>query len=135
MNPNVSELFGRILSLMFSVGAQLVWALIAALIFAAKDKSWFSGAVLGFFLGPFGVLIALFVSADRSKQIYAPQPDTSIPTAHTVASLQPQFAPKPVEYRLPGRCPNCNAPLKPQTLQSPYAVCMYCGSQIEAVTV
>jgi len=49
----------------------------------------------------------------------------------------PAYAPSPprVEYRLPGRCPHCNAPVHRQELQSPYTTCIYCGSQLEATTI
>jgi hypothetical protein len=113
------------------MGTTLIFAVIAALIYAHKGKSWIGGAFLGFFLGPLGIFIALMTAGSGPKRAYAPQQMT-LPKMYTVAHASP---PARVEYRLPGRCPHCNGPVHRQELHSPYTSCPYCGSQIEATPV
>lgn len=131
MDQRIAELFATILRLGVTMGAQLIWAIIAALIMAAKGKSWIGGAMLGFFLGPFGVLITLFITPDKPRaQVYRPQPGTPVPPPPP-AQMPATPPPPPPRYRFPSRCPNCNAPLRRETQQSPYTTCVYCGSQVE----
>lgn len=138
MGLDFAELFENITRVGASVGMQVVCAVIAALIYAYKGKSWAGGAALGFFMGPFGVFIALVTSgnttAGKNKQVYAPETTNSIPQMRMVESPITPSSPKPVQYKLPSRCPSCNAPMHPQELHSPYTSCAYCGSQVEAIT-
>ena len=56
---NWADLFDNVFRAGASMGTTLVFAVIAALIYAHKGKPWIGGACLGFFLGPLGILIAL----------------------------------------------------------------------------
>ena len=130
----MTNLFDNTLKVGASMSTTLVFAVIAALIYASKGKSWVGGACLGFFMGPLGVFIALVSSGPGPKQGYKPQPMT-LPEMRT--ATVPGYAPASpkTEYRLPGRYPHCNAPVHHQELHSPYTTCPYCGSQIEATPV
>lgn len=129
---DLGELIGGIFGVSASFAVQVACAAICAAIFAAKNKSWVGGALLGFFLGPLGVFIA-FVSGgwgQRTRRVYTPSPAPSpLPPRPTNT-----YAPPParqVSYRFPGRCPNCNGPLHKKTVQSRSVSCWYCGSLIE----
>ncbi|TEU19223.1 MAG: hypothetical protein E3J25_00135 [Anaerolineales bacterium] len=123
---------GDILSALFSFRASasvpLICAVATALIYAYKGKPWVGGAFLGFFLGPFGVFIALVSGGwpRGHRRVYVPQP---LPRMRTYTEPTPR--PK-VEYRLPGRCPHCNGPIHRQQIQSGTVKCFYCGAQVEA---
>ena len=129
-----ADLFGNVFRVGASMGTTLVFAVIAALIYAHKGKPWIGGACLGFFLGPLGIFIALATSGTGSKGAYTPQSMT-LPKMRVATG--PAYAPSPprVAYRLPGRCPHCNGPVHQQELHSPYSTCPYCGSQIEAASM
>ncbi|MBN1934419.1 MAG: hypothetical protein JW934_07125 [Anaerolineae bacterium] len=137
MDLNFSELFDNIYRVGASVGTPVVCAVIAALIYAVKGKSWGGGAALGFFLGPIGVFIALANSGNNASkhkgQVYTPESTDFVPQMRTVQVPVSQPSPASLQYRLPGRCPNCNAPLRQQELHSPYTTCAHCGSQVEAM--
>ena len=130
----ITDIFDNVFKVGASMGTTLVFAVIAGLIYAAKGKPWFGGACLGFFLGPLGVFIALVSSGSGAKESYQPQQMT-LPKMRT--ATVPSYAPSlpGAQYRLPGRCPHCNAPVHGQELHSPYTTCPYCGSQIEATPV
>lgn len=134
MEMDWADTFGKLFSVGASMGTTLIFAAIAALIYASKGKSWVGGACLGFFMGPLGILIALMTSGSGSKQAYTPQHMT-LPKMRT--ATVPGYAPSSpqTKYRLPGRCPHCNAPVRHQGLHSPYTTCPYCGSQIEATEI
>ena len=137
INPfieSVAETFENMFRIGASMGTTLVCALIAALIYAHKGKSWTGGAALGFFMGPLGIFIALMTANAGPKKAYAPQPMT-LPKMRAYNGPVHTQPPRRVEYRLPGRCPHCNAPVHQQELHSPYASCPYCGSQIEAASL
>ncbi len=137
MEFRLLEAFDDIFKIGASLGTPVVCAIIAGLIYAAKGKPWSGGAALGFFLGPFGIFIALVTGGKsgrrKSRQVYTPQPVT-VPQMSAYAT--PTSTPSSItEYRLPGRCPHCNAPVHKQKMNSPYTSCLYCGSQIAAAPV
>ena len=132
------EIIGTLVGWGTSVGVQIVCAAAAALIYAYRGKSWVGGAFLGFFLGPFGILIALATGGrgKRPAQAYRPQ-DMSPPRMTGAAPMPQPPAPQPpalpeAEYRLPDRCPHCNAPLARHRPGARSVRCFYCGSTIDA---
>lgn len=130
----LGELVGGLLGVGASVGVQVACAVIAAAIFAAKGRSWVGGAFLGFFLGPFGVFIAI-VAGPWHRALQRPPSPRPVPQApppqptNTYAPPNPQ--PPPVVYRLPGRCPECNGPVYNRSSNAKSISCWYCGSLIE----
>jgi hypothetical protein len=139
---NGSEI-GQAIRALFSfgsaVGVQVVCALICAAIFYLKGKSPVGGAFLGFFLGPFGVFIAV-VSGPWPKGRWgtsshrAPQPPPAeVYTAPRPSNVYVPQAPAPPKrtYRLPDRCPNCNGPLHRKEAEASSVTCWYCGSNVE----
>ena len=130
----VGDLFENLFTVGASMGTTLIFALIAGAIYAAKGKPWFGGACLGFFMGPLGIFIALMTSGSGSTHGYKPQQMTLPKMSTATVPVSSGYVPRS-EYRLPGRCPHCNAPVRQQELNSPYGSCVYCGSQIEATAV
>ena len=80
---------------------QLICAAICAAIYAAKGKPWVGGAFMGFFLGPFGVFVAIVSGGwdhrHKLRPAYVPQ---------TV----PASPPRPSNtYALPLQTTHCSA--------------------------
>jgi hypothetical protein len=140
---DLGELFGGLLGVT-SVSAQFVCAVLCAVIFAAKGKSWVGGACLGFFLGPLGVFIAIVSGGwdQRPRRAYVPQFAPMLPprptNTYTPPTPQPTNAftlPSSPTHRFPGRCPNCNGPVHKKIAGEESLSCWYCGALIDGVPV
>jgi hypothetical protein len=133
----IGQLIRSVFGFGSALGVQVVCALICAGIFYIKGKNPMGGAVMGFFLGPFGVFIAIVSGpwpkggSRRTPQPHSPPPDkVYTPPRPTNVYVPP--APKKT-YRLPDRCPNCNGPLHKKQADTSFVTCWYCGSNIEGV--
>lgn len=118
----IAQLFQSLILRGGTVWLSLACAVLAALIYAYRGKPWIGGAILGFFLGPFGLFVA-FLTAGRSSgpvRTYTPSP-TATP---------PQLAPRRT-YEMPGRCPHCNGPVHQHRSEQAWTTCFYCGAHIE----
>ncbi len=139
---DLEEIIRTLFGVGASVGVQVICALIAAAIYAAKGKSWVGGALLGFFLGPLGVFIAIVSGPWQRgpRQMPRPMPPPP-PPANTYVPPRPTnvYVPSPqprrTTYRLPGRCPNCNGPLHQRDADARSVTCWYCGSLIDGTPV
>jgi hypothetical protein len=130
---DLGDALAALISFGGSLGLQIVCAVAAAAILTYKGRSWIGGAFLGFFLGPFGVLIALAMGGWPGKSRPTSVPPTS--THSTAGNSIPAPPARRVEYLLPSQCPHCSGPVHRRRLQSNPVRCFYCGSPIEATPV
>ena len=134
---DIGQLIGNVFNFGSAIGVQVVCALICAGIFYIKGKNPVGGAVMGFFLGPFGVLIAL-VSGPWPKGRWgsaqsrsAPPPAQEVYTPPRPSNVYVPRAPEPKRYKLPDRCPSCNGPVHKRQVEASSVACWYCGANIE----
>jgi len=134
----IGQLIRSIFGFGSALGVQVVSALLCAGIFYIKGKNPVGGAVMGFFLGPFGVFIAL-VSGPWPKGGWRRTPETQSPPSSAEVYTPPRptnvYVPPALQktYRLPDRCPNCNGPLHRKEVDASSVTCWYCGSNVEWV--
>jgi len=116
------------------LGMMLICASFAAIIYAYDGRSWRRGALLGFFLGPFGVLIARLTVGKEGQRASVPQPAT-LPQMHTHTPSKCTPPEPKTEYQLSGRCPYCNGPVHRRQGMAESVQCSYCGAQLEGMPV
>lgn len=120
-----AQVLNGLVAMFTSTGLNVACAVIGALIYASRGKPWVGGALLGLFLGPLGVFLALVTSGGSHR----PRP---VPVPVSASPAPPVVPPAPRrEYRMPGRCPNCNGPVHQQHSEQAWMSCAYCGAQIE----